>query len=294
MFTDLILMNMKKGTIKTTFWFAVAVIIFCACSESSNRTSRNDVAVKDEMKQEKIMETPSHTDVKKMERSAELSFRVKDVNSATGLLEKLTVAHGGYVAKSNYDVDEVETLIKKVSSDSAEEIKKLEQRNHLELYVLNSKLDSFLDRIKPLVDHLNYRHLSANQFIAETKTQQNAVEYDYSKEANKNGNVSSSNQFIAPNDAIMKRSKFASVSMDIYQTPVVKKWMIPNPDSFDVARGGFWEDFLSSVKTGGRGILGFINFLVPLWPLFLLFSVFWIIWRKRKNLSILPAIIKKK
>ncbi len=266
--------------------FGMAAMLV-ACNNASNTAERSYDIAKAEPSATKQSAPPTQTDVTKMEREASLRFRVKDVIQSTGRLEKMAKKHGGYVAQSMYDIDESETLIKSLNTDSASEIKKLEPRNHLELYVLNTKLDSFLDELKPMVDHLNYRHLSA--------TQPETVNYSAPAEKDKELVNEAKNNYVQLPSNTGLRSKYALVIMDIYQTPIVKKWVIPNPNSFEVARGGFWEDFVSSVKAGGRGLLIFLNMIVALWPFILIGIIVWIVVRRRMGKSIIPlGIFKRK
>jgi hypothetical protein len=258
--------------------------------------------------------TPNQTDVTKMLREASLKFRVKNVNDVTGTIEKMTVRNGGYVAQSMYDIEESENIIRKVSTDSAEEVKKLLQRNHMEVFVLNSKLDTFLDGIAKLVDHLEFRHITAYDVNMESASEAADKYVSGSSDAANNGSLSFSvtdeaksetepktgyksyNWASSPAPSDMKlRKKFARVTMDIYQTPIVKKWTIPNPDSFEVARGGFFSDFGSSLKTGLRGLAFFFNYLVSLWPLILVIAIGIVFWKRRKKgLNIWPFSFGKK
>ena len=290
-------MNTNLKTLPLALCIA-AVFAVLSCSNNTGSSSRKDIQALDVAAPNS--QQPSQTNVTKMEREAELKFRVKDVGQSTGILEKMAVANGGYVAKSFFDIDESETLIKKLSTDSAQEIKKLNQRNHLEVFVLNSKLDSFLDKIKPLVDHLEFRHVSANDVVMESSHEKDksaaggTVYADYSLDSvSANHFKANTNSWVSPKTTVLK-TRFARVTMDIYQTPVVKKWVIPNPDSFEVARGGFWEDFVASLKTGMRGTMIFFNLLVSFWPLWLLLVLGWYLWRRKTKKSFWPSIRNKK
>ena len=205
-----------------------------------------------------------------MLREAEMRFRVKDVQKTTATFEKMAVSHGGYVAKSMYDIEESETIIKKLSTDSAQEIKQLRQSNHMEVFVLNTKLDSFLDRVKPWVDHLEYRHLTATEMV------------ELPKHSDGQGNFAATELPFAQDKWQSINKKFSRVIMDFYQTPVTQKWTIPNPDSFEVARGGFWDDFGSSFKAGWRGVTMAFNYFISFWPLWVivLLVFFWVKRRK--------------
>ncbi|MBS3914233.1 MAG: hypothetical protein KG003_07015 [Bacteroidetes bacterium] len=284
---------------KSILAIMLLTVFIAACNESS-KTRYLDIAKP--ASETQTSPVPNQTDVTKMLREASLKFRVKNVNDVTGTIEKMTIRNGGYVAQSMYDIEESENIIRKVSTDSAEEVKKLLQRNHMEVFVLNSKLDSFLDGIAKLVDHLEFRHITAYDVNMEsasdaadkyvsgtnTSTKNGTISYsvtDESKSEPEQKTSFKSHQWAsspAPADAKL-RKKFARVTMDIYQTPVVKKWTIPNPDSFEVARGGFFSDFGSSLKTGWRGLALFFNYLVSLWPLILVLAAGIVFWKRRKK-----------
>lgn len=260
---------MKQG-ILSAFGIVAIIAVFAACHQSENKSISSMADVGSERS---AVPEPNQTNVQKMLRTASLKFRVKDVQKSTNQIEKMARYHGGYVAQSIFNIDEVEKLIKKKSTDSAEEIKKLVPQNHIEVFVLNTQLDTFLDKIQGMVDHLEYRHLTAYDKTIENTT------------APSEGSVGNTANAFAVANGQQVNTKYARVSMDIYQTPVVKKWTIPNPDSFEVARGGFGEDFVNSLKSGWRGLgIGF-NVLISLWPL-LLFALGGYWWYKRRGKKI--------
>lgn len=265
---------------KLVFPLAIAAMFIAACNNNSRESESARYMKGVDVAEAPAAPVPSSTDVTKMLREAAMRFRVKEVQEATSVLEKMAISHGGYVAKSMYDIEASETIIKKISTDSAQEIKKLEQRNHMEVFVLNSKLDTFLDKVKNLVDHLEYRHVTAFDVNMEEA-------FPEEPKAGNQGATSSNNlnyQFASPAPTSSKlRKKFARVTMDFYQTPVIRKWTIPNPDSFEVARGGFWDDFVSSLKTGWRGTAVFFNYLISFWPLWLLAAALYLWLRRRKK-----------
>lgn len=246
------------------------VLLAVACNNASQESRSNKYLDRAEAVTEETP-VPNQTDVTKMIREANLRFRVKEVQQATSVLEKMAVAHGGYVARSMYDIRESETIIKKISTDSSQEIKKLYQSNNMVVFVLNTQLDTFLDKVKTLVDHLEYRHITAFDNHIEESPEP--------KLNNRPADFASPNNWLTAN-----KKKYSKITMYFYQTPVIKKWTIPNPDSFEVARGGFWDDFASSVKSGWRGTTMFFNYMVSFWPLaFLTLVLYIVIRRKRKK-----------
>lgn len=242
----------------------LGVVSLMSCSNRSESTQDYAPQPGSASRKEEADAAVVRQDVTRMEREASLRFRVKDVKKSTSVLEKMAVKHGGYVSVSNFEIEEEEVLIRSVSVDSAREVRKLNQSNHIEVFVLNTKLDSFLDQVGPLVDHLNYRRISAYDAAMESSHGENTAE----KPA---GGVKLK----------ALRSQYARITLDIYQTPVVRQWIIPNPDSIEVARGGFWDDFRASLASGGKGILQFINGLVSLWPLWLILFTAWLLLRKK-------------
>jgi hypothetical protein len=276
---------------------AAAMVFAVSCSRSAESNSAYDFA----KHEREPTPAPSQTDVTKMLREANLKFRVKSVKDATSILEKMAVGHGGYVAQSMYDIEESENIIRKMTTDSAEEVKKLYQRNHMEVFVLNTRLDSFLDGLNRLVDHLEFRHITAYDVELEgaqsaVANAENGAFHNKTEGANESMKVTANaNSFVAaptPKDTRL-RKKYARVTMDIYQTPVVKKWTIPNPDSFEVARGGFFDDFGASFRAGWRGTTIFFNYLVSFWPVWLLASVVVVWWKRRRKGLTLLSVFKK-
>lgn len=275
----MVLYHMKSN--KTTILLsAIAIIVFGLVACNSASTARG-INIKSPAENKMTSEgaavettTPNQTDLTKMLRNASMKFRVKDVQQTTLKVEKMSRQHGGYVAQSIFNIEEAESLVKKKSTDSATEIKKLIPRNHLEVFVLNTQLDSFLDRLAPMVDYLEFRHLTALDQQIEKQTPNSTSFKDENHQAN--------NMYVANNLAV--NAKYARVVMDIYQTPIVKKWTIPNPDSFDVARGGFWEDFINSLQVGARGIGLAINFFVSLWPIWFIALLSYLLFKSKLGL----------
>lgn len=258
---------------------AVLLVIVAAagaCSNHANNTADEARAASGmEPAYEKAKSTGS-PDVTKMQREAELRFRVKDVHLTTIALERMAMAFGGYVAVSNYEVEEEEAVISKLGRDSAREVRKLLQRNHMEVFVLNSGLDSFLSRLAPMADHMAYRRITAHHSGIEAGR-----------------GASSDSPENAKPGALQIR--YARVVMDFDQPAIVKKWVIPNPDSLDAAKGGIADDLVHSLKTGWAGLMAFVSGTLAFWPLWLLLFSVWFVIRRRwvKTPLWLPMVAKK-
>lgn len=247
-----------------------------ACSNrAENRTDEARAASEMEPAYDKAKSTGS-PDVTKMQREAELRFRVKDVHLTTIALERMAASFGGYVAVSNYEVEEEDAVVSKISRDSAREVRKLLQRNHMEVFVLNAGLDSFLSRLAPMADHLAYRRITAHHAGIEAGR----------------GALSDHPENAKPG---IMQIRYARVVMDFDQPAIVKKWVIPNPDSLDAAKGGIAEDLVNALKSGWAGLMAFVSGLLAFWPLWLLLSMAWLVIRRRwgKKPLWLPFAAKK-
>lgn len=263
-----------QTTIKAILIATATILFSCARNNNTAPYAGNQDAASEKQK-EIAPKLTRETDVQKMQRQAQLKFRTKDAQKSTLQIEKLTRQHGGYVAQSNFDVTESESLIKPYTQDSSIEIKKLYQRNEMIVYVLNTKLDSFLAAVSPIVEHLEYRYISATEMARETKSaaENNSTKYNYSSAAD---------------------VEFCYVNLYFYQSPIVKKWIVPNPNSFEAARGGFFTNVGENIQMGWHNLGIFVGYFMSLWPIWMLILLFWVWWRRKNGKSINLQFWKKR
>ena len=157
-----------------------AAIIFFSCKqgESSAEESASTEA-------SKPMSSPSQASSqntlpeRKFIRTADLKFKVKNVEKATNAIEKVTSNVGGFVTQTNLQSTVLERIETKISQDSLLETTKYAVENNLTIRVPNAKLDTVISVISRQIDFLDFRVIKADdvsiQFLSNQLAQNRSL-----------------------------------------------------------------------------------------------------------------------
>lgn len=224
-------------------------------------------------------------------RTSDMKFRVKDVAQATYRIEELTRDFNGFVTYTHLESTTDEKSTKPVSTDSALETIHYTVVNNMTIRVPNVKLDSTLQAIAALVDHLDYRTIKADdvalQIKANKMTQARASDNSQRVRAAIDNRGKKLAETANAEDQVTDRSKeadeatianmslhdqvnYSTVSLSLYQRAETKRWVIPNPDNTEDYRPGFWLRIAEALKAGWHMIQDLVVLLTRLWLLLLL------------------------
>jgi hypothetical protein len=289
--------NITSNSIKLSGIVLVATLTFFSCGASREDMSNNEEKAKvfadsvstviQNIKQPILKEDSNRTFL----RTADLSFKVKDVKTATFDIERIVNEHRGYVTSSVLESDVSYKTSTRVSKDSMLDIINYKVHNNIVLRIPNTELDKTLTEISALIDYLDYRKikaedvtknfqaakLSENRFINHKKRVEKTIDLkgkklDQMTEAENDLLVK---QELADNSKINTMElahdvSYSTVSINIYQKETTKKETYAYTMPVEPYTPNFGSKFLTSLSDGASIFGEIILFFVKLWPIALL------------------------
>lgn len=224
-------------------------------------------------------------------RTADLSFKVKDVKTATFDIERIVNEHRGYVTSSVLESDVSYKTSTRVSKDSMLDIINYKVHNNIILRVPNTELDKTLTEISALIDYLDYRKIKAEDVTKNFQTaklsENRFVNHKKRVEKNIDAKGKKLDQMAeAENDLLVKQEwadntkintmelahdvSYSTVSINIYQKETTKKEAYAYTLPAEPYTPNFGSKFLTSLSDGAAIFGEIILFFVKLWPIALL------------------------
>lgn len=227
---------------------------------------------------------------RKLIKTANLQFRVADVEKATVKIEQIAYRFGGFILKSGITKKTVQANTSRVNNDTVLEVGIAKIENNITLRVPQFLLDSTLARFSELWIELDERTVTAqdvtidylaNELRAKIH-QKTAVNINKAAQNNNtrlNDVVNAeqtANQFLevsiqkqVDNLTLQDRVDYATVTLKIYQDDLLYKKKIASYTLEDY-EPGFGSDFVDALAFGWKIILGFILFLAKGWSVILI------------------------
>lgn len=226
-------------------------------------------------------------------RTADLSFKVKDVKTATFDIERIVNEHRGYVTSSVLESDVSYKTSTRVSKDSMLDIINYKVHNNIILRIPNTELDKTLTEISALIDYLDYRKIKAEDvtknFQAAKLSENRFVNHKKRVEKTIDVKGKKLDQMAeAENDLLVKQEwadntkinamelahdvSYSTVSINIYQKETTKKEAYAYTLPAEPYTPNFGSKFLTSLSDGAAIFGEIILFFVKLWPIALLLT----------------------
>lgn len=223
--------------------------------------------------------------------TADIKFKVDNVENSTYNIENICSNHGGFVTFTNLASNIDEHTEKSLSKDPILETTLFTVTNNITLRIPNTKLDTTLKDIAKNVDYLDYRIIKADDVglqilsndMTQTRTTKNHVSISNDIEKNRkklNETLEAeetvlSKQAIADdvklrNLSIKDQINFSTVSLLIYQRQGIKRKIIANEHNIDKYEIGFGNKILEGLSFGWTILVTIIVALSKLWGVFLL------------------------
>lgn len=227
-------------------------------------------------------------------RTADLKFKVNNVEKVTYKIEDITFRHGGYVTSTqlNSVIDNV--LVTAVSADSSVETTRFTVTNTLMIRVPNIKLDTTLKDIAGLVDYLDYRIIKADDIslqmhannLAQKRGNRHAerLMQAIDNQGRKLGETTAAEEqlqhkqvqaddALLSNMAINDQVNYSTVQLSLYQRQAVKNELIANTKNVAAYEPGFGTKLSDALIYGLRLVESIFLLLLHLWPLFLVILI---------------------
>ena len=265
------------------------LVFFFACNNRAGKETRADMIVPDstaKMISSSAAVEKNKDPQRKFIRTADLKFMVRDVVKTTYAIEDITNRLGGFVTGTSLQSIVDSKTNTPVSADSTLETTYYTVENSMTIRVPNTKLDTTLKCIAPLVNFLDSRVIKANDVGIQLLSNELAI-----KRATKNGqrltnaidskgkklhesaeveNEVTSRDEEADNARInnlslMDQVNYSTISLTLYQRQAFKRELLPNVDNIKAYEPGLGFRLWESVKTGWDVFESILVFLAKLW-----------------------------
>nr|WP_315418129.1 DUF4349 domain-containing protein [uncultured Pedobacter sp.] len=265
---------------------AIVLTIF-GCQKSNEKYASADTAVLEPLSKE----SADSTAAEKIIKTADMRFRVKDVQQTKEQLSKTIKGEGGTVAEFSIESTIQETDKVKQSTDSLKEITSYRTQGYLVAKVPSDKLDEFTNiiaRMAVFVDHQSMKMddqsiaYLANKLKAQNRV--DAIEKINKVATKKSANVESSlyikDDYVdkkIENMQIDSRVKFSTITLNFYQDNTVKTMIVANDNLYDY-RPAFVNRLWLGIVNGWTIFKEIIIAISNLWMLILVgFAIFFTI-----------------
>ena len=241
---------------------------------------------------QKINKSPMQVDSNRaFVRTADLSFKVKDVKLATFDIERIVSEHNGYVTSSILESTVNYKNSVRTSKDSMLDVINYTVHNDIVIRIPNKDLDKTLTDISSLIDFLDYRKikaddvtkqfqsakLSENRFLDHKKRLEKAID---NKGKKLEQMVAAENELVVKQEAadysrlntmeLAYDVSYSTVTIAIYQKETTKKEAYAYTIPSEPYKPGFGTKFIESLSDGASVFAEILLFFVKLWPIALL------------------------
>lgn len=281
---------------------AIVLTIF-GCQKSNEKYASADAVDTQELSRE----TADSTVAEKIVKTADMRFRVKDVQNTKEQLSKTIKAEGGTVAEFSIESTIQETDKVKQSTDSLKEITSYRTQGYLVAKVPSDKLDEFTNTIAKMAVFVDNQSMKMDDqsiaYLANKLKAQNrvdAIEKINKVASKKSANVESSlyikDDYVdkrIENMQIDSRVKFSTITLNFYQDNTVKTMIVANDNLYDY-RPAFINRLWLGIVNGWTIFKEIIIAISNLWMLILIgIAVFFTIkYFIRKNKLVMEEATK--
>ncbi|PYF70657.1 uncharacterized protein DUF4349 [Pedobacter nutrimenti] len=263
-------------------------------SERKNRASADAT--------ESLQATDS-TAAEKIIKTADMRFRVKDVQHTKEQLSSTLKAEGGMISEFTLQSSIQQTEKVKYSADSLLELTSYRKEGRIVAKVPAEKLDDFTNKIAKMAVFVDQQSLkmddqSLNYLSNKLKNNNRA---EAVTQLNKHANKKSNNVETAleikddyvdkkiENQLIDAKVKYSTLTLDFYQDNTVQKIVIGNDDLYSY-RPSFFTRFWLNIQNGWVIFKEFILILTNMWMILLLIAAGYFsfrYYRKKRKASML-------
>ncbi len=231
---------------------------------------------------------------RKFVRTANLEFKVENVQRATLEIEDLTARYEGFVAHTHLYTQMTRTETNPISQDSLLQREYYRVENDMTLRVPNHHLDSLLRALQPLVSFLHHRtieaedvsfQLLANQWRSQRMDQsQNRYVQAIGEKGEKLNDISqaedrlldkqiSSDQARLQNLKLEDQVAYSTIQLKFYQHEEVHQELLPRYQSVEAFRPAFGVRAWEAISLGATALREFVLVLLKIWPLWLILGL---------------------
>ena len=284
---------------------AITTLLVCACAQQEHRESPELAEIASEEIPVSEAQTPSpetyisssaalenlDDTTRRMIRTADIKFKVKDVIKATYNIENIVIKHDGFVENTNLASQYIHTQKTTIKEDSVLLTTYYTVVNNLTLRVPNTQLDTTLKEIAQFVDFMDYRIINATDvtlhLLSKRLEQIRLARYDsrminaIDNQGKRLNDVSNAEDNLLRKQAqadeakltnlqILDKIKFSTITLSLYQNQSIKYEVIAKEKTIKPYSEPFGTRFTDALKFGWTIIVDGFLFLVNIWSVILI------------------------
>ena len=252
---------------------AIIGLMFGCNSERKNSLSTESVATLDS-----AAIAADTTAASKIIKTADMRFRVKDVQQTKEQLSAAVKAQGGTVAEFSIQSQIQESDKVKYSSDSLKEITSYRKEGLMVAKVPSEKLDDFTNTVAKLAVFVDQQSMKMDDqsiaYLANRLKAQNRQKVIKQLDKSKKSKDAETSFYISDdyvdkrieNISIDNRVKFSTITLNFYQDNTVSTWIVGNDNLYSY-RPGFFQRLGLNIADGWTFFKEFLLGLSKLWAL---------------------------
>lgn len=280
-------------------FLALGALLALSLSCKQAEAPQEETAAAESGVSQSVPATASKTQLppRKLIRTADIKFKVKDVAQSTYAIENAVTSHGGLVVSNNLQSTVSQKNRTKISRDSIRETTHFAVENNLTLRIPNAKLDTVIKSITREIQYLDYRVLKADDVALKMLSNQLAQQRNDAHhtrlasgidqkgrkldqitgaEDHLLGKDEQSDNAAIENLSLQDQVNYSTVTLALYQNEVLRSEML----AIDQSAGGYGNfglELWDNAKEGWFILERLIAFVVQLWSVILLgVLAFWI------------------
>ena len=299
---------------------AITTLLMCACAQQEHRESpklaeiaSEEISVSEDqapspetyISSSAALENPDDT-TRRMIRTADIKFKVKDVIKTTYNIENIVVKHNGFVEHTNLTSRINHTKETTIKEDSTLLTTYYTVVNNLILRVPNIQLDTTLKEIAQFVDFMDYRIINAQDvtldLLSKRLEQIRLARYDsrminaIDNQGKRLNDVSNAEDNLLRKQAqadeaklvnlqILDKIKFSTITLSLYQNQSIKYEVIAKEKTIEPYSEPFGTRFIDALKFGWTIVVEFFLFLINIWSVILVAALvlFGVKYFKKRN-----------
>jgi len=284
--------------------------ISCQNSETKERLAVSIESLADSVNISSDASQESKPDSTKFIRTADIRFKVNDVQQTTTRIEDIVRKNKGYVAYTHLASTTENTDQQQVSKDSNLVVTYFTVSNTITIRVPNYLLDTTLREIGADVVFLDHRTIKADDVsIPYLENQLGQRRYNGSKPkfvaGAKQKDVNDTkvlsiyqqelqDEYYIANKRLDRDIRYSVVTMELYQSPILHREMVSRPVELKAYHAGLWGRIGDSLQQGWYIFEDFIVFIIRLWGLILVgVLAFWVIRLVTRKTRTNPAALRR-
>jgi hypothetical protein len=227
---------------------------------------------------------------KKFIKTADLRFKVENVEKTTNSIEQLALKIGGYIQKSQIRSNYVKSRDIEVSSDTIMEVLEYYVDNNMVIRVPSIYFDSVLAEIAKEHIYLDHRQVKTEDvstiFLRNKLKEEKRTEYEKriqkavdkaprklddivmaEKQASDLADIAIDKKI--DNYNLQDKIDYSTIALNFYQANTIHKEFVENTRLTEY-QPSFWQRALKALQVGWKVVLEIVIGLLYLWPLYLI------------------------